>query len=125
MASSVAFSPDADASVVINYSLELPGSHVGKRIIQLDLELDPDVDFLESTRNEGQTFAARAGVSPSGQVDTIRAQNFLKDRLLGIGFSRDQVEKSVALLPELLDAPGAGMMMMRRAVVFAFRVLVA
>ena len=113
MASSVAFPPDSEASVVINYSLQLPGSHVGKRIIQLDLDLDPQTDFLESTQEDGQTFAARAGVSATGQVDTIRAQNFLKERLLGIGFSRDQVEKSVAMLPELLDTPGAGIMMRR------------
>ncbi|MGY0556677.1 hypothetical protein [Lysobacter sp. A421] len=111
MPESITFGPEAGPTVVINSSLQLPGSHIGSRIMQLDLGLDPQTDFLGITRQPAPSYAELAGVSESGQVEMGKAQSFLRSRLLAIGYGRDQANEAVSLLPRYL---GRGSIAMSR-----------
>lgn len=105
MPSSIDFDSQNGKASKINYSVPLPGKNSGKRILQLDLGLQP-TDFLESVRTTGQTYAEAAGIikSPSGiKIDEKKATSFLRKHLLKMGHDSKNVERALSTLPAMLS----------------------
>ena len=104
MPSSIDFDAQSGVSAKINYSIPLPGQIAGKRMIQLDLDLNPE-DFHESVLTSGQTYAAAAGITKSSSgisVDDKTATKFLRKQLLKMGHDSQSVERALAALPDML-----------------------
>ncbi len=105
MPSSIDFDPQNGEAAKINYSVPLPGNNSGKRILQLDLGLQP-TDFLESVITTGQTYAEAAGITKSSsgiKVDEKKAASFLRKKLLQMGHDSKNVERALSALPAALS----------------------
>ncbi|MGH3448659.1 MAG: hypothetical protein ACRDP4_13655, partial [Nocardioidaceae bacterium] len=101
----------------IDYSVPLPSQNSGNRIVRLDLDLDPQQDFLPSALAAGQTYAEAAGVSITGSnasVDPEKTIHFLRRRMLAIGFDAESVERSLTLVPDLLSSRRESARLFRR-----------
>ena len=95
------------AQIRIGHSVPLPGQITGKRIVLLDVGLDPQADFLPTARTEGERFATLAGITRSSSgvdVDPRRAQNFLRSRMISMGYEPQSVERALSILPDLLSS---------------------
>jgi hypothetical protein len=92
MPAAIAFSDKPDPAL-INYRVPLPGSHVGRRIVQLELGLG-DV-FNADAKVAGQDVAAAAGVRRTDrgvEIDRGAARVFLAERLSAAGLDPRRVE---------------------------------
>lgn len=98
----------------INFSVPLPGSHLGRRMVRLDLDLK-ESDW-RSEAFEGISYAAAAGIEKSGSrfsIDTAKAERFLRDKFRRIGYRTADINKALSQLPYLLEAPRTDVMARR------------
>jgi hypothetical protein len=65
----IAFANEGEASK-INYSIPLPGSHVGRRIVELDLDLNSS-DYRSQSKKSGTHLADRVGAVRSDDGEFI------------------------------------------------------
>jgi hypothetical protein len=85
MAAAIAFS-DTPEPALISYRVPLPGSHVGRRIVEVDLDLG-DI-FNVTAKDTGQEIATAAGVRRTDrgvEIDRETARVFLAERLSAAG----------------------------------------
>lgn len=107
MPASIAFDSSSGGPTTINYSVPLPGSNTGRRIISLDLDLDAEIDFLDNAKKSGESFAKRAGIertSTGTRIDENAAAIFLRETMKGLNFDSNQLEKALAKIPQLIQA---------------------
>lgn len=66
MASAVPLAFAGDQAAIINYSVPLPSSHTGRRIVEL-ADIVDDGDWTETARNAGEDLREEVGARPQGQ----------------------------------------------------------
>jgi len=103
MPGSIQFDDQAQ-SATINYSVPLPGSHLGRRIVRLDLGLLKS-DWRSSSF-EGESHAEAAGITKTASgysVDSARSERFLRKKLRKIGYRSVDIDRALRALPGMLD----------------------
>ncbi|MGV8851043.1 MAG: hypothetical protein ACOH1M_00570 [Rhodoglobus sp.] len=106
MAGSIEFLSAAQDIARVNYSVPLPGSHQGKRLVRLDLGLAA-TDWAESELTGGTTPALAAGIhqDQSGKItiDPGAATTFLRKKLTRLGYPAADIDTALAALPDEIE----------------------
>lgn len=91
----------------INFSVPLPGSHLGRRMVRLDLDLKPGDWKPEASLGKSQAEVAGIEKTTSGgySIDANKAQQFLRKKLRHIGYSVTDINQALGQLPELIGRP--------------------
>ena len=106
MAGSIQFDATTQGVARINYSVPLPGSHRGKRLVRLNLGLAKD-DWQDTVFSEGTTPAAAAGIEQDTAgnitIDPDAAAAFLSKKLTRLGYPASLISTALEALPELTE----------------------
>jgi len=105
MPGSIEFDDAGGRVAKVNYSVPMPGSHHGKRLIRLDLGIE-DGEWSEEAKSFGTQPGAAAGISEQGQgfaIDVTQARVFLHEKLMSVGFRSDEVDLALARLPQVIS----------------------
>jgi hypothetical protein len=91
----ITFDGQAGRAAVINHSVPLPGSHTGRRILQLDVGLDAN-DWLDTSKQSVTDLAAEVGLTATAsgryQLDVNKAYAFWAKYAVAAGISRSTVD---------------------------------
>lgn len=109
MPGSIVFESD-EAPARISYSVPLPGSHRGKRLVRLDLGLEPG-DWQDWTiSKEASVQPGEAlGIRPAGtgfEIDATTASRGLRTKLKAAGYRTTDIDVALGRLPQIVDRGG-------------------
>lgn len=106
MAGSIQFDTSTPDIARVNYSVPLPGSHQGKRLVRLDLDLVKD-DWEDSVFSDGTTPATAAGIEQDTAgnitIDPDVAATFLRKKLTRLGYPATSIGTALEALPEIIE----------------------
>lgn len=105
MPGSIVFHEGTAGPAKVDYSVPMPGTHFGRRIVRLDLgikDTEWDADALTFGKQPGEA----AGITQQGaeiSIDVATARIYLRDKLTAAGFRSDDVDLALTRLHEVVN----------------------